>query len=201
MWSRQAHALSCTALCRPMRWLVLLSKLSTVQLRPHPYWEIMGIDTVFVSLSWAETTLEKKLAKKNAWPKTAFTPHYNNINKNTLIQQKQKDKNWILEPQGIPCNGFFYSHSVTESKLIFLIQGGQKTQFHTIRLSVFYVLKIWEKFFLQHLNGIAEYKLIISKYHRLIFNPSAPTTILHLQCPAQDNNLVWCFYASCRTYK
>ena len=36
-----AHALSCTVLCRPMRWLISLSKLSTVQLRPHPYWESM----------------------------------------------------------------------------------------------------------------------------------------------------------------
>ena len=36
-----AHALSCTALCRPMRWLVSLSKLSTVQPRPYPYWECM----------------------------------------------------------------------------------------------------------------------------------------------------------------
>ena len=37
-----AHTLSCTALCRQMRWLVSLSKLSTVQLRPHPYWESMA---------------------------------------------------------------------------------------------------------------------------------------------------------------
>ena len=40
-WCNQAHALSCTALCQPMRWLVSLSKLSTLQLRPHPYWESM----------------------------------------------------------------------------------------------------------------------------------------------------------------
>ena len=35
-----AHALSCIALCQPME-LILISKLSTVQLRPHPYWESM----------------------------------------------------------------------------------------------------------------------------------------------------------------
>ena len=29
--------LGCTALCRPMRGFVLLSKLITEQLRPHPY--------------------------------------------------------------------------------------------------------------------------------------------------------------------
>ena len=40
----QAHALSCTALCQPMRWLISLSKLCTVQLRPHPYWESMHIE-------------------------------------------------------------------------------------------------------------------------------------------------------------
>ena len=33
--------LGCTALCRPMRWLVSQSKLSTAQLRPHPYWASM----------------------------------------------------------------------------------------------------------------------------------------------------------------
>ena len=32
--------LGCTALCRPMRGLVSLSKLSTAQLRPHPYWAL-----------------------------------------------------------------------------------------------------------------------------------------------------------------
>ena len=36
-WKNQASGLSCTALCRPMRWLVSLSQLCTAQLRPHPY--------------------------------------------------------------------------------------------------------------------------------------------------------------------
>ena len=34
--------LGCTTLCRPMRGLVSLSKLSRAKLRPHPYWESMG---------------------------------------------------------------------------------------------------------------------------------------------------------------
>ena len=39
--------LHCAQLCWPMRWLVSLSKLSSVKLRPHPYWESMdprGVD-------------------------------------------------------------------------------------------------------------------------------------------------------------
>ena len=40
--SKQASGLSCTALCRPMRWLVSLSKLCTAQLRPHPLLSIQG---------------------------------------------------------------------------------------------------------------------------------------------------------------
>ena len=41
--SDQAGGLSCTALSRPMRWLVSLSKLCTAQLRPHHYWMSKGL--------------------------------------------------------------------------------------------------------------------------------------------------------------
>ena len=44
----QAHALSCTALCLPMRWLVPLSKLSTIQLRLHPYWESVNLTVMLL---------------------------------------------------------------------------------------------------------------------------------------------------------
>ena len=37
--------LGCTALCRPMRGLISLSKLSIAQLRPHPYWASKGLAT------------------------------------------------------------------------------------------------------------------------------------------------------------
>ena len=43
--STHAHYLSYTALWRPMR---SLSRLRTVQLRPHPYWESMVLPTVCI---------------------------------------------------------------------------------------------------------------------------------------------------------
>ena len=41
-WSHMlGGGLNCTALCRPMRWLNSLSKLSSVRLKPHPYGAFM----------------------------------------------------------------------------------------------------------------------------------------------------------------
>ena len=55
----QAHTLSCTAPCWPMRWLI---SLSTVQLRPHPY--LVSMQNPQSKIFW---NVPKKPADNSAW--------------------------------------------------------------------------------------------------------------------------------------